>query len=481
MSPYRRFLSDTRGASIVLFALAIGVIALIVAIVANLGLVYLDKRKFQGAADIAAIQLAQAEHPNMSALRLHLEEQGLNLQDANLILQRGRYHYDADIAPEARFTEDNSDWNAVRVDVRFPIEERVMASALRNDNFLSVHAVAAQRQTAAIYLGSRLLRLEGGLSGALLNALLGYEGRISVMDYNQLVDIDIDLLTMIEALETGLDVDGLSYNDVLSTEITLGQLVAALDVSGDPDQRVVGFRLPNAFARRNLRLADVIRLGRAGNQTIETGRPEGSFGASAGELLFAAAALANGDRQIELDLAVADGLVGLELDIGDPEKFMQWNYSSNSRTTAQTAQTDLGITLLDGSEFLNTEVSLQLAQASARMEDVVCDAARNVQAVHVEVETSPAELVLRTPILRTLRVDLSSGSTEMLEFTPEQIANGETQTVNSGLGVNLNGVPLLYRPLTAFVSELLEELGLFVGEADVRVTDASCTRAYLVD
>ena len=104
-----------------------------------------------------------------------------------------------------------------------------------------------------------------------------------------------------------------------------------------------------------------------------------------------------------------------------------------------------------------------------------------MQSVTVEAETSPTTLTLNPLNLRDITIDLSGGDTVEVEFSSAEIEAGTTKTVSSGLGVNVNRAPLLYRPLVILVNDILEELGIYVGEADLRVTDASCRLPYLVD
>jgi len=46
------------------------------------------------------------------------------------------------------------------------------------------------------------------------------------MDYQPLIDADINLLSMFDQLDTRLKLNAASYNDVLGADITMAQLVA---------------------------------------------------------------------------------------------------------------------------------------------------------------------------------------------------------------------------------------------------------------
>lgn len=479
MRSFREYSRDTRGTSLILTALFLGAICVLVAVGANLGLAYLDKRKYQSASDVAALRLAESANPQLSALQAHLDLQGFDDEGVEARLITGIYREDETIPHDQRFEESDLNWNAVRVEITFPIEERIMGGAVQNDNSLSVHSTATLRRSASLWMGSRLLRLEGGLPAALLDSLVGYNGRITVADYEQLLDIELDIFQALEIINTDLDLDALTYNEVLGAEITLGDVTSA--IRGSDLSAALPFNLqpPGRAARRTLVLSEILDLGRSGGLDIGELPSTRAFMISAGELLFASAALANGDSQAEADLEVLGDFVAARVDIGDPGRFLHWDHGADGFDEMESSQIDIELDIGSRLNLLNT--SLQLGSASARITDVQCDARRNVQTVTVEAETSPTTLTLNPLNLRDITLDLSGGDTVEVEFSAAEIEAGTTKTVSSGLGVNLNRTPLLYRPLVILVNDILEELGIYVGEADLRVTDASCRLPYLVD
>ena len=482
MSALKRFENDERGATAILFAVILTTLAIISAVVANIGLAFVEKRQYQSAIDLAAIYFVEVDAPDEAGLRKFLIERGLDPAGGEINLTTGLYSADPRKSVSNRFHAQSSGWNAVRVSARFPVDRRVFAPGLaENENFLSVEAVATMRETADIWVGSRLLRLEDGLTGELLYALLGYDGRIEVMDYDGLVDVDIELLTMLGILRTELDVEVLTYNEVLDSRIALGDIIASLNTMTDGGLRGLLSNVSLGTRNREVRLGDAIDLGRAGDSMMDHGLPAGNFVVSAGELLFVAAALANGDRQIEADIEVLDSLVDLSLDIGDPGGMTSWNFGQQSGSSISTSQTELELEVLDGIDLLDIHLKLEVASAEASISDVVCNQRKEVEEVVVSVRTSPVELVLDPPLLRKISISLSDGETQTLRFDADDIENGTIKTARSGLDISLNRYPLLYRPLISAVDDLLVGLGLHLSEADVRVTSASCTRAYLVD
>ncbi len=479
MKSFRDFRRDDTGTSLILIALMLGAICVIVAISINLGMAYLDKRKYQSAADVAALRLAESANPQLSALQAHLDLQGFDGEGVEAQLTRGIYLEDNAIPHDQRFQEAETNWNAVRVEITFPIEERILAGGVRNDNSLRVQSTATLRRSASLWMGSRLLRLEGGLPAELLDALVGYNGRITVASYEQLLDIELDIFQALELINTDLDLDAVTYNDVLGAQITLGDVTAAIRDSDLSEPLPFNLQPPGRVARQTLVLDEILDLGRDGGLEVGELPATRAFNISAGELLFASAALANGESQIEADLDVLDELVTARVDVGDPGRFMHWNHAADSFDRMESSQIDIELDIGSGLNLLNT--SIQIGSASARIADVQCDARRNVQTVTVEAETSPTTLTVNPLNLRDITLDLSGGDTVEVEFSAAEIEAGTVKTVSSGLGVNLNSTPLLYRPLLVLVNNILEELGIFVGEAYLRVTDASCRLPYLVD
>src|SRR5690606_31017857 len=100
------------------------------------------------------------------------------------------------------------------------------------------------------------------------------------------------------------------------------------------------------------------------------------------DLMAASAALANGSRQVELDLkAGVPGLVGVKvmLTIGEPPAHGAWLAIGGIGTTARTAQLRLTITVdLLGSGLLDAGVRLpihvELAPAEAQLIALTCPA-----------------------------------------------------------------------------------------------------------
>ncbi|MCI4644816.1 MAG: pilus assembly protein TadG-related protein [Hyphomonadaceae bacterium] len=451
-----------------------------VAVLANISMAYLEKRRMQGAADLAALELISSGEVTPERVRTLLLAQGFDLEGVSIAVTTGNYSTTRASTGYARYQANTSPANAVRVDVAVPVREHVASGWLRNDNRMDISAVARVEATAELAMGSRLLRLEGGLSGEILSAALGYEGAIKAMDYEQLLDVQVSLLDFLDALDTDLDLQAVTYQEVLDSEVTLGAVAAALQVARTDGLALPGFAVAPELAGRPLTLGDLIHHDGLAYAPAHSPHGPEPIVVDGGRLLFASAALADGDRQISLEIEGASGLATLELRIGEVAQLMSWNLSGEKEDALQTAQTRLRLAALEDTALLGgLGIEVNLASATAEIADVVCSA-RTVQRVDVEVTTSPSSLALELGLLGRLSLDLSDSEVQTVSFSPDEIAARTVKQARSGLGVNVNDAPLLARGITRAVDTLLVDLGLHLGEADLWVTGASCNRPVLV-
>ena len=159
---------------------------------------------------------------------------------------------------------------------------------------------------------------------------------------------------------------------------------------------------------------------------------------------------------------------------------MRWNFDSDKPEAVETSQLKLVLDLAGIGVKPGLQAKLELAAATASISDVACTKSREPQSVDIDLQTRAGELELTLFNRTVLTLDLSDAKSTRLRFNAAEIRNGTMKTGRTGLGVNANQAPLLYRPLVSKVDETLVALGLNVGEADVRVSGVNCTRPYLV-
>lgn len=468
-----------------LSAALLPLMVLVFAVVANQVSAYSDKLRLQGAIDLAALQLVEAGHGDEDDAMGIAVLQGVVAEDVALAVVWGHYREDAGVPVAARFEAGGLPRNSVQINARLDFRERVLAGILSNDNAFQLTATAAVRRTATVQIGSRLLRLEGGLSAALLNALVGYDGRITAVDYEQMLAADVDVFTMLDALRFETDTTVATYDDLLDVPFRLGSVIDAADGASNARRSLLDLPEIGGTLSERVKLSGLLALGEAGRIGLDdlTGRPE--LTASLGEFVLASAALANGDNQLALGAEAGLGglgLAGLDLTMGELPQLGFWDFSDIGVPGISTDQVrlDLSFLRLGG---LPSGAEARIALASAEVSEVLvqCSEARTVERVGVSVVTSPAGASLRALGLGPIDLDLSSGEPFTVSFSPADISERTLKTGRSGLGVNVNRTSFLLRPLVRAVDQTLEATGLHLAEADVRVLRATCSRPYLVD
>ncbi|MEZ5946208.1 MAG: TadG family pilus assembly protein [Hyphomonas sp.] len=505
---------DSANVSLV-FAFFLPVALVILAFAIDLGSVGLKKREFQGAADLAAILAAQnlsdyerVALDNLSANGFgtrSTKPPGVNtsspgaekLPKTKATVERGTYVARPDVPPADRFTPGARPANAVRVTASHEAEF-FFASGFAAAPELSVQSVAYVASEASFTIGTRLLRVDGGLANQILNALLGTNVTLSVMDYEALLDADVSLFSTLDALASEASLTALTYSDVLSADVTLSQVANAAALSlpaGDPATKALGLIAADAAAQKmNIDLGALIDLGVL--SAARLGSVEGPYSIHTNvlSLLSAAADLSNGERQVALDLTGAvPGIADIRatLLIGERPRTSPWiALTSPDTVVVHTAQTRLllearisGVSTLVGTEIA-LPIYAELASADASLARVSCPGGRETGAF-VDLMVTPAvarvrignpdpanlksfrfdkpvrsAILVDTPLFDLLgqaSVDIGGRTAQKVRFTSADIAAGTVRTVAS---------KDLAKSLTA---SLLEDLDLTVKSGSLSV------------
>src|SRR5690606_4159268 len=139
------------------------------------------------------------------------------------------------------------------------------------------------------------------------SVLTGSSVSLSVMDYNALLRANVDVLDYVDALRTRLDLEAASYDETLDANADAPAALEALaDVVAETDERAE--RALRAMARASERnrplrgLSEVLELGPYGAQDHATRRADTAIRVVAMDLATAILQVANGQRQVQLDL-----------------------------------------------------------------------------------------------------------------------------------------------------------------------------------
>ena len=537
----RRFRAARGGNVAILVALGSAMLMGAGAVGIDLGMVFQARRKAQGAVDIAAMLAAVDPAQADTAARRSLGDNGY--ATATATVSPGSYDASAPgTAPGSRFKAGGSPANAVRVGLSTSVPVTFgRAIGLPAAVPLRVTGTAASAQFAAFTIGSGTLQLQGGIANALLGALLGAKLSLSVSDYDALASARVDGLRVLDALGASLNMQAANYTDIVQAQASVGQMLMALRVAAQDNGSVVSAlsgilnALPNAG--NLIAIGQVDGLGDA----AALAPPRGFAGPSLNvlNLLGAAAALANGQNQVAVDLgATIPGLLAtrLTLAIGERKRSSGWVRPGSPNATVQTAQTRLlieaTVTAPLGLGSLTLPVYAEVAPAQATLRALTC-AGPSGRQVTLDAQTGLATLAIagvpRTAIngsstgpdlsqpapLIALPLITVSGralvtlgtSAQTLTFSEADIANHTVRSVASGnltqsltgsllrnLTLNINGIgvaPLLQSALTTtlgavapaidlVLDNVLRSLGLRLGYADLDVDGTLCSQAVLV-
>lgn len=410
----RRFLDDTSGHFALLTAFTAPVALVLAAIAVDTGSLYVEKRRAQSLADLAAIAAAATAADPVKAELAALTVLSDNGSPAvavrpgapavqggdRLTTVTGRYDGDATLSPQARFTPGGAAANAAKVTYRTTGKLYFGASLMAPPDIV-VTGLAAASSQAAFSVGSRLAALEGGVVNALLGGLTGSNISLSVMDYNALLSADVSLLSFLDALATELNLTAGSYTEVLDAQVTVGRVAKAVSQTpglGSAAKAAAGRLASQAGGPQapKLKLSQLIGIGEVGHATIE----QIAADINVMELLSLGAIVAGKGRQVALDLgASVPGLLSVSVDlaIGEPPQASPWFRIGSGGELVRTAQTRLAVTVEIGNAAglvgllgarIRIPLYLELAYAEARLKDIACPAGRPGD-VKVTVEARP--------------------------------------------------------------------------------------------
>lgn len=402
----RSMLGDLRGNFTVMTALSAPVALALAAFAIDEGSIYVERREAQAMTDLAAITAASNMTNIEAAVVTTLGDNGMpgiivkkagqtvvpTLGKTIVSVTPGRYSAASSLSVGQRFEAGKTPYNAVHVALN-KIPARYFASSLIPTPVIGTEAIASLTPQAMFSIGSRLLSVNGGILNALLSGLLGGNISLSVMDYNALISADINVLSFVDALAVQLNLTGVSYSDVLASKATVGQIAAAManvPGLGGTSKFALQTIASKATSTVKIPLNHLVDLGSVGQLGLGQGSAGFSADASAMGMLSAAAALANGSNQVQINLGASiPGLTSttLAIAIGEPMQFSPWLTIGEKGAVVRTAQTRIkllasvgignsnlggGISLLS----VNLPLHVEVAYAEAKLTDISCPTGR---------------------------------------------------------------------------------------------------------
>ena len=371
--------ADSSGNMTVLFAMGFAVSAMVSAVAVDAASLYHERRTIQNGVDLAALSAAGDPAGAADLAQAALVEAGLLPagSTSGLTVVSGHYDPDPTIPATSRFTPGASPANAVSVSFQRP-GQLYFARGWADPPMLGATAIASVTPQVSFSLGSRLASLNGGIANALLDDLLGTSVSLTVLDYQNLLDAEVNAFAFLDMLAGRLGVTAGSYDDLLALTADHGTLAAALaDLLGGVE-RTAMLKLAGAAGNNGaVPLGKLFDLGQLGQLAIGSGTGEGLFTRiSALELLGASAALGNGDRQVSLGLTAGiPGLVGISasLAVGEPAQGGGWFAIGGIGTVVRTAQLRLRLVaeILGSGALAGAPIRLPLYLDLAHAEAIV--------------------------------------------------------------------------------------------------------------
>ena len=317
---------------------------------------------------------------------------------------------------------------------------------------------------AAFSVGSGLASLQGGVANAVLTDLTGSQVSLSVMDYNALATANVDLLQYSQALQTDMSLQGVSFNNVLSSQISQGEALKVLgNVLTSDGQAQAGAAINElATAAGNTvpaQLSQVISLGPYGDQDHTGANSGAGIAVNALQLASAMLELSQGGRQVQLQLgSTVPGLENLTLwlAIGQRPNNSPWvAVADDGSVVISTAQARiyLDAQLLPGTlsslgvAAVNVPIYVEIASAQAKLSSLTCPSATAPESVTLSANPSVGELALGS--VNTSQ--LSNFSNE-LTVTPATLISLPLVTATGTATVNIGGPD--WQPVTFSASDI---------------------------
>ena len=517
---------------------------------------YFQRRKAQGAVDLAAIAAARDIARAEDAAAAAIGDNGIP-SVRSIAVTRGHYVADAAVPAALRFVANQTPFNAVQVRLANDAPLYFGRSLVRASSLeVQTQATAVSTAEAAFSIGSRLASLNGGVLNAILGAALGGNVSLTAMDYDNLAHFNVDLFRFSNALATKAGGNIGTYGELAASQVSVGKVLDALISLAQAEPGSAATQLSLTTLKNQANAASVtipagqlISFGPSGYLGIGEGGSGLSARASALSIVNAAAGIANGQHQAEVGADISlPGIASIQLGVtvGERPQSTPWVMIGESGAAAYTAQTRIRLIVSAGGSGVLSVATIKLpiyidvASGKAELTDITCgenpanDARVSLAVTPAVVNawiaapssgwaslslpaTMEAASLVSVPLLGVsvtgkAHTQVTNLNPVSVDFSWGDIASGTAKTVSTqdftrslvsglvddlALTANIGPLSLLtadivngavktaIQPLTpaldALVNDILQTLGVGLGEADVRVNGVRCDGAALVN
>lgn len=425
------FSTDNRGTIAILSALILPSLLIAAAMAGDVASVYLDRRTSQSAVDLAAINAANNMSIATEAARATLTANNL-LGYKSLVVTKGNYTADTRLAPEARFKPGQMPFNAVHVALTKSSKQYFSRHFWKKGVTVTVTSLAHTTDQAAFSIGSRLAALRGGLTNQVMGALLGTNVTLTAMDYDSLLGANIRIDDLLGAIDGKLDLNAVTFNDVLRTNASVSDIIAAAGSVLSKDGNSRGANVLAALGRGSpstlrVPLSSLIDAGSLASATMGA-KSALAAKVNALDVVRAAGEIANANRQLAVALNV--NLLNItkltvDLMVGERPQHSSWVTVGEVGARVTTTQMRLrivaearGTGLLNGTG-IHLPLYVEVASGEAVLKEISCSDQREHSA--------------------TLAVTPSAGRIALADLTNAELASPP----NSFAAAKLVTLPLL--------------------------------------
>jgi uncharacterized membrane protein len=422
----RRFHADQRGNIAIMAAGGMILAVCCAALGVDIGTIAADRRKTQSAADLAAIVAASNLTNATNAAQAAITQN--NYPASSLLsVELGTYTADPTIPSQNRFvTPATGTANAARVTVQTATPLYFSKFFTGTNNYtIKTTAIAANTAFASFAIGSRLLSLDGGIINSMLGGLLGTTLSLSVMDYQSLINAKIDAFSFLSALATRVNLTGVTYSNVLSSNIKVGDIIAAAlstqqaaNGAGSATTALSTISQATTALTTKIVPGSLIDAGPYANLTVGQ-MPGVGVAVSVYDLVNAVAQIANGTNQISIPALNVNllGIAGVKLTaaIGARPQGSGWLAVGAQGASVHTAQTRLLLEIQVGGTGLLAAAGVYLplyvevASGTATLNAVTCG--------YPNINTSTVTLGVTPGIINAWIADGPSLQAAMTNFT----------------------------------------------------------------
>lgn len=475
-----RFGRDKRGSVLIMGAGLMIITVGLAAFAVDMGYVYVKSRELQGTADLAAMSaaanLSTAESAAQAVVMANARGDAITVKT-----QTGFYDATVSKTPSARFkVTPVAGANAAQVTVSQDAGLFFGRMLGQNTAHITRTATASSVKLAAFSIGTRLASVNGGVANALLSGLTGSSVNLTVMDYNSLAGAKIDMLKYVEALHTHANLTAATFDQSLTSDITVGDALTLLVDQADTSARAPLKVLANsAIKSTKIKLSDLVDIGAYGGQDRIVGGADAAISIDSLTMAKAILLLANQDRQVQLDLGgQAPGLAGLKayMAIGERPSHSAWlTVTRTGEPIIRTAQARLYLDAslvpgLTGVSLIHVPLYIELASAQGRLSNISCNANKALNSVTLALSpgigqasigtvntadlsnfkktlvVSPAQLVaipLVGGVSALSQIKIGGTTWQTATFSANDIANQTVRTVRTNDAVTSIGSSLI--------------------------------------